>query len=581
MLKQRSARRRAALVVSLSVLVSAIAVGGVRAASESAADTFAVSLTVSGGLLEHGIGQEVSVSANGRYVSFLYDSQDFDSEAPLGLSQVYVKDLETGGVRLASRASGLAGAPANGVGPAEVERPFISGNGRFVAFDTSADDLVAGFPAATEFPRHVYRRDLQTGETVLVDRVTGPSGAIVTAEARLQSISADGRYVLFTSPVEDLEDPGGEHLPGNETVYLRDLQEGTTVAVDREDGPAGELASEGAEEGVASNDGRYVLFTSASLNLPDANGEYQVYRRDLQTGETLLISRSEATESAPEGEPADGYAYEAFFVGASDCRIAFYAEETTNLDPGGEDPTRGIYLRDLCASTPTTTLVSVRENGESFEEAESPVTTDDGRIGFEAQNPFPERRHFYLRDVAAGTTTLIDRATGAAGDPGNSGVEWNAISANGCRAAFATESTNLIVPAPPETADRQAYVRQLAPCVPQPLRGGGQVPTGGGDPGKRSAGPALASEVKLQRLGGKALWLGFDGPGRARVRVQKLLTEPKRGWKLAKSVIVTAAGAGQCEVDLAMLAPGRYRLKFRLQGNPDNLTLTRPFVVRG
>lgn len=575
MLEQAGVRRRAALVVSIAVLASAVAGGVVQAATESSGETFPVSATASGSFPEGRIGQEVSISGDGRVVAFIYKSQDLDPEAPAEMFEAYVKDLDTGLLTLASRADGPAGAPANEAGPADVERPFISANGRYLAFETSADNLVAGLPPG-EPQRHVYRRDLQTGTTVLVDRVTGPMGTILPSEARLQSISRDGRYVVFTSRVEDMEDPVGEHLEETETVYVRDLQEGTTTAVDRDDGPAGELASSGAEEGAISADGRYVLFTSAAPNLPLANGFFQVYRRDLQAGKTILVSRSAPTgASAPAGEPADGEAYVATFVGSSDCRVAFYAEGTTDLDPGGEDPPQAVYLRDFCGPIPTTTLVSVDENGEPFEIAESPIAADDGRIGFEAHTP-PETRHFYMRDVTAGQTTLVDRATGPAGEPGGNEVEWNAIAANGCRAAFVTESTNLTEPEPPVGVRRQIYVRQLAPCVPKPSDPGPTPAAGAGRP----AGPAPASAIGFQRLGTKALWLSFDGAGRACVRIQKLVGR-EHNWKLIKSVIVNATGAGRYEVDLAGLAPARYTLKFRLQGNPDNPTFIRALTISG
>lgn len=566
--KQASAPGRVAFLVSISILAAAIFASGAQAAGEAAGETFAASVTASGSFPEAGIGQEVSISDDGRYAAFLSKSQDLAPEAPAELSQAYVKDLQTGALVLASRADGVTGAPADEPRPGGtwgVERPFISGNGRYLAFETSADNLIAGFPAATEFPRHVYRRDLQTGETVLVDRVSGPAGEIVPVEARLQSISDDGRYVVFSSRVEDLEDPGGEHLQSSyETIYVRDLLTGTTTAVDRADGPAGELASEGAEEGAISADARYVLFTSASPNLPAANGFYQVYRRDLLTGQTLLVSRSTPTASAPAGEPADGEAYEATFVGPSDCKVAFFAEGTSDLDPAGEDPTRGIYLRDFCATSPTTALVSVREDGEPFEEAESPVATDDGRIGFEGQNPFPETRHFYLRDVAREQTTLIDRADGAAGEPASREVEWNAIAANGCRAAFTTAASELIAATPP-AGTRQAYIRQLGRCEGETETGA--LNPGGGGAGQSGRAPVPPARLRIVRLNRARLVLSFSAAGSAAVRIRGLATSLRRHWHLVGKLEATAAASGEVSLRLPRLRPGRYRIRVRLRGS--------------
>jgi hypothetical protein len=569
MSKKSPARKRAALLVSLSILVSAGFAGSVWAASETPGDTFAASVTLAGAYPEAGIGQEVTISDDGRYVAFLSESQDLDPEAP-ALSQAYVKDLQTGELRLASRADGPAGAPSNE--PREeghwgVERPFISGNGRYLAFETSADNLVSDFPAATEFPRHVYRRDLLSGKTTLVDRVTGPAGEIIPVEARLQSISDDGRYIVFSDHAEDLEDAGGEHKEGHETIYVRDLQEGITTAVDRASGLAGELAEEGAEEGAISHDARYVLFTSASTNLdPEANGIYQVYRRDLQTGQTLLVSRSAPTGLAPEGEPADGESFEATFVGDSDCEVAFLGVGTTNLDPGDEDPALGVYLRDFCSSPPTTTLVSIRQGGEPFEEAVSPIATGDGRIGFEGQNPFPETRHFYLRDVAAGQTTPIDRASGAEGEPADREVEWNAVSANGCRAAFTSTASNLVGEGVAPAEKRQAYVRQLTACKTPEVPAG---PPGTEKPASANAGPGSAAPTHLRivRLGRMRLVLEFSGPGVASVKVKRLVIEPRHHWKQVKKLLVQVEEAGWTRVEMPRLSPGRYRIGVHLRGS--------------
>ncbi len=569
MSKQSPARKRATLLVSLSVLVSAGFAGNVWAAGEMPGDTFPASVTPTGAFPAAGIGQEVSISDDGRYVAFLSESQDLDPEAP-ALGQAYVKDLQTGALSLASRADGPAGAPSDEPreeGHRGVERPLISGDGRYLAFETAADNLVADFPPATEYPRHVYRRDLLTGETTLVDRVTGSTGEIIPVEARLQSISDDGRYVVFSDYAEDLEDAGGEHAEGHETIYVRDLREGVTTAVDRAGGLTGELAGEGAEEGAISDDDRYVLFTSASTNLdPEANGEYQVYRRDLQTGQTLLVSRSAPSGPEPEGEPADGESFEATFVGASDCEVAFLGVGTTNLDPGDEDPAFGVYLRNFCSSSPTTTLVSVRQDGEAFEEAVSPVAADDGRIGFEGQNLFPETRHFYLRDVAAGQTTLVDRANGAEGEPATKEIEWNAVSANGCRAAFTSAAGNLVGEGVAPAEKRQAYVRQLSACATSGVPAG---PTGTGKAEGRSLGlgPAPRTHLKIVRLGPMGIVLEFSGPGVAAVQFKRLAAGTSRHWKEVKKLLVQVEKAGRTRIEMPKLSPGRYRISVRLRGS--------------
>ncbi len=98
---------------------------------------------------------------------------------PSARSRRYAKDLHTGEVELVSRANGTTGEPAGEPG---VENVKISGNGRYVIFTSKTTNLLAGLPAEEPEEQHVYRRDLQTGETTLVDRVSGTHGAILSRE---------------------------------------------------------------------------------------------------------------------------------------------------------------------------------------------------------------------------------------------------------------------------------------------------------------------------------------------------------------------------------------------------------------
>jgi hypothetical protein len=586
-------RRSAVLAVSISLLAPIAFVAVAQAASETPSDTFAVSLAGDGAYADDGIGQRISISDDGRRVAFTSASGNLDSDFAGGLTQAYVKDLDTGEVSLASRADGNGGVPADeprAEGQVGVDRALISGNGRYLVFETPADNLVAGLPPGEEFPRHVYRRNLETGETVLVDRVTGAAGAILEREARADSVSDDGRYIVFSAPVTDLEDPLGEHEEGSETVYVRDAQAGTTTAVSRasdEGGAPGDLADAASSEGQISGDGRYVAFASAATNLaPGTTGASEIYRRDLQTGTTVLVSRTAPTEAAPAGLPANGESFEPLFVGDDACRVAFSGFETSNLAPG-EAPVLGAYLRDLCATPPTTTLIGRDGAGQPFEESVPAGASGDGHeVLIEATPPGP--RHLYLRDLGSGQTTLLDRASGPAGAPADAEVEWAAIAASGCRAVFTTQATNL-TPEPPPSPEgaphppTQAFARQLGPCKP-PLEGGAGSPGGpggvggGGSGGSHNANGSL--ELRIAKLGHRRIWLDFPRRGRATVRIERATGKRRqRRWLPIRTIVVSAKGAEEVEVPLYRLVPGRYRLTVRLD-SPHSHELVRFLTVR-
>ena len=143
-----------------------------------------------------------TVSADGRYVAFtssaMLDGAPFTPDraanAPpvMPTAQVFVRDLERGLTRLVS-------ALPNGRRPNGASYlPAISGDGRWVAFVSSATDLVAGDRNDVS---DVYLRDLVTSTTRLVSAAgdrTGDGGSTSPA------LSYTGRFVAFQSEASDL-----------------------------------------------------------------------------------------------------------------------------------------------------------------------------------------------------------------------------------------------------------------------------------------------------------------------------------------------------------------------------------------
>src|SRR5258706_3890406 len=136
----------------------------------------------------------------------------------------------------------------------------MSGNGRYVAFTSTADNLVAG---DTNKARDVYVRDLQTGTTTLVSvnqAGTGPGNR----ESYSPSITPDGRHVLFRSLATDLVLGS---FGGTQNLFVRDLQLGTNYALTL----SGVLAS------ALSPNGRLVAFDNAAVCLWDVGSATLVY----------------------------------------------------------------------------------------------------------------------------------------------------------------------------------------------------------------------------------------------------------------------------------------------------------------
>lgn len=580
---------------ALCALFFLLLVPGATAAPETPNVTFAASSSAAGeladgaGLVEY---TPVGISADGRYVAFQSASQNLGEPAPVGAVEGFVKDLDTGEVQLVSRADGVGGEPAAASG---ITTLALSADGRHVVFTSAATNLGTALPGEEAGETHVYERDLDTSETTLVDRVSGAGGQILARGAEGDSISADGSVVAFTDRVSNLEDPLGDHSEAATAVgYVRDLAAATTIAVSRASGAAGELANEGAAQLSISADGRFVSFESRASNLAAGvtEGWEQVYLRDLEAATTTLLSANSL------GEPGGGNSATATISGAGGCFVEFSSTAGNLLLPA-TTPANGeqAYLADRCSEPPTISLLSITTDGSlagigqaSFA---SPGARDDGSDAvFMAQFGAFGCCHLYLREVGAGTTTQLDRATGETGAVADGELEFFAISANGCRAVFESRATNLVAALAPDPGEEptEAYVRQLAPCA-EAGGGSGDV-DGAPGPGEGSAGspsdtsaPPVVGAAKiatvrsLKVVGGRIL-ANLDGPATFTIRIRRLVVASHRDWRLVRTTSV-AIGAGRATIPLPSLTPGTYRLTIHLDGMPEGESFVRRLRVPG
>ena len=168
--------------------------------------------------------------------------------------------------------------------------PALSADGRFAAFYSDATNLVTG---DTNNARDVFLRDLQSGETTRVS--VGPAAVEANGDSFEPAISADGRFVAFSSAATNLV--AGDSNDVND-VFVRDRLANTTTRVSV--GLAGANANGGSDAPSISADGRYVAFTSAATNLVDGdtNGQRDAFVFDRQTGVTTLASLSFTGEQA-------------------------------------------------------------------------------------------------------------------------------------------------------------------------------------------------------------------------------------------------------------------------------------------
>lgn len=214
-----------------------------------------------------------SISADGRYVVFWGEASNLVGGDTNGSADVFVRDRLNAATERVSVDSSGAQANAGSTGG------MISPDGRFVAFRSSATNLVTG---DTNGKADIFLRDRQTGST---ERLSVDStGTQADGDSSHPALTPDGRYVAFQSKATNLV--AGD-TNGRWDIFVRDRLAGTTERASLDsNGGEGDLDS-GIQGPTLSADGRWVAFDSrAQLVGADSDAWHDIYVRD-RTGETL------------------------------------------------------------------------------------------------------------------------------------------------------------------------------------------------------------------------------------------------------------------------------------------------------
>jgi len=219
----------------------------------------------SSGAEGNSLSVQPDISSDGRLVTFVSNATNLVPNDNNGWSDVFLHDRQTGQTSRVSLSS--AGLEANG--PSGVA--CISGNGRFVAFSSSASNLV---PGDTNTRTDIFVRDLSFGTTVRVS--VSSSGVQANIDSEQPCISDDGMRITFGSTASNL-------VPGvsGQQVFLRDQLSGTTTLISQS--TAGAQSNSFSLRASIAGNGRTVMFQSDASNLVpgDTNNLTDVFLREL------------------------------------------------------------------------------------------------------------------------------------------------------------------------------------------------------------------------------------------------------------------------------------------------------------
>jgi Tol biopolymer transport system component len=374
-----------------------------------------------------------AISGDGRWVAFASTAPDIVRGDTNGTSDVFLVD-RTGGRTI--RLPVLRGmVPRDGF----AAQPAISADGRVVAFTYQPPPSDLAGPR----PSQVLAYDRATGTSTLVS--PSPQGSPGTGASE-PAVSADGRYVAFTQNWGWIGSP-------NDAVVRFDRREARSVVVSK--ARNGRTVSGTSITPSISGDGSLVAFASdggRQLVAETVGPGFQVFVRDLDANTTRLVSaaRDGGAANGASGDPAI----------SRDGRYVAFASAATNLAGGPGAGSAGLFRRDL--RTGRTIMVSLTPDGTAsrgsslgpsigpngnmvaFTSSSTDLAPTGGQAGPSALDS-PRVTDVYLRDIAAGETVLISvTVDGRASQQDGNRSESPALAGNGRYVAFASDSPRLV-----------------------------------------------------------------------------------------------------------------------------------------
>ncbi len=391
------------------------------------------------------------ISGDGQFVVFQTEASMVAGDTN-DRTDVYRTKIADGTVALVSTRDTLTTPSANG----HATVPSVSDNGRYVAYQSTGTDLVG---TDTNNRDDIFVRDMNTTSTVRAsaksNATTSPNGSSSTPQ-----LSGDGTYVAYSTDSTDVAGDVADNDATNDTyrrhVVVAGALQTTTVAelVSRKNGN-GSKADGGSIPTGIDNTGAIVLFQSQATNLGDSG--YKPYLRNFQSSQTIALGAvAGASYVAGAGLSGDG--------------SRFTASSSSALTSGA--PPYGFYVATASANS-TRELLSRRANAEpaqprfvatdadSYDGAPHTVSADGRFVVFASSSPEPTGlplftgSQVFRRDMRTGDVVRVSRLPGGAGADG----DLPSISDDGTKVAFRSRDQ---LDGDDNDMLRDAYVADLA-----------------------------------------------------------------------------------------------------------------------
>ncbi|MGI0491461.1 Calx-beta domain-containing protein [Alkalinema pantanalense CENA528] len=407
-----------------------------------------------GGVVGNSSSLNPVMSDDGKTIVFVSSATNLIANDTNNRADAFAYNIDSQVLSLVTRQQGVT--PPT-VGDSGTQSPAISGDGKFVFFSSDATNLV---PQDTNGVEDVFFTDLTTGAVSLVSRatrtsVTGNGNSEVTAN---QSISTDGRYVVFTSSVDKLV--SGD-TNGVTDIFLRDVtlpssDPNAIKLVSRTTtGNAGNGAS---STPMISGDGNFIVFTSSASDLVagDTNNQADIFLYNRSTGTVQLISKVGSTLA--NGASANP-------IISNDGQYVVFTSTASNLVANDSNNAQDVFLWNR--TTGVIQLVSKTGSGNSGNAASANATISANGLYVVFTSTASDlvagdtnaAQDVFAFNTQTGAVTLL--STGASGI-GNDNSFNPVISDDGRYVAFTSDATNLVANDTNGTQDVFRYDLQAA-----------------------------------------------------------------------------------------------------------------------
>jgi hypothetical protein len=449
----------------------------------------------------NGFSYEPSVSDNGLYIAFYSEANNLVPGDTNGVYDIFLRDLTTGQTILVTQ--NTTGGPTDGYSFS----PFISANGRYIAFESQATNLVVG---DTNNQQDVFLYDRDPANDGGFDGVGGDLPTM-TLVSRANGGSTQGNQQSSRGTVSDNGIVAfysyATNLVAGDTNNTADVfvRAGTTtlrVSVEHPTNPDGladgqNCNNESLYPCISAN-GQFVAFTSYATDIfpGDANNAYDIFRVNIGS---LVMDRVSSTGGAAPAQ-ANNWSYCALYGGggrsisANGTKVAF-SSYATNLVPGDTNGTYDVFVRDYSVSPATTT----RLLGPGFQQANNSGFTFEGKISsdgtkvtfFSSSTNFDTNNNqdVFETNLASGVTIPV--SIHSDGSQGNGYSELCSINGNGQFVVFTSNSSNLVDN--DTNGQNDIFMRDTANGVTTRV----SVPSSGVEANENSFNPYLASGAPI------------------------------------------------------------------------------------